>query len=87
MTADNTELDTLAEFTVDESQEPVSYETPKSYEELTAAQRQVLTLEKLDRLHARLDGYDALLEGGIESINTVMEAAENNPMIKNILGL
>lgn len=82
MTADNTELDTLAEFTVEESQD-----SETAYEELTAAQRQVLTLEKLDSLHARLDGYDALLEGGIESINTVMEAAENNPMIKNILGL
>lgn len=75
-----TPTDALAEFTPNESQTP-------SYAELTSAQRQVLILEKVDVLNARLDSYDHLLEHGMESVNTVMEAAENNPMIRNLLGL
>lgn len=72
----------LAEFTEDDSNPE-----PPNYADMTAAERQVLTLQKLDHLATKFDAYDELIGSGIEQIQGVLQAAENNPMIRNMLGL
>lgn len=72
----------LAEFTANDT----NPEQP-NYGDMTSAERQVLTLQKLDHLAAKFDAYDELIGSGIEQIQGVLKAAENNPMIRNMLGL
>lgn len=57
------------------------------YESMTSAERQIMTLEKMDVILATFARYDTMIEHGFEQVNGVLAAAENNPMLKSILGL
>lgn len=82
MTNVNVTPNDLAEFTANDTNPE-----QQNYADMTAAERQVLTLQKLDYLATKFDAYDELIGSGIEQIQGVLQAAENNPMIRNMLGL